>query len=64
MKMRLLTADGGEVQVGDITAVEVSGESVTVRTYFEEPRVFPGAVIESVDCLKGTVLVRQTCREA
>ncbi len=57
MKVRISAVGADDLLIEDVTAVEARDGAVTVTSFFEPPRVFAAAAIQSIDCLRGTIVV-------
>ncbi len=51
--------DGGreEILMEGVTALDVTDDGILLTTFFEEPRLVPGAVIRRIDFLGGRLVL-------
>ncbi len=54
-----LKTEEGEVEIAkDITQLEVKGEEITLKTFFELPKIIRGRIV-SIDFLKAKVIIEE-----
>jgi len=58
-QMRVLVVDevGEELVMENVTSLQVSGDTIEVGAFFEEPRKIDAVCIQSIDFLGGKVLL-------
>jgi predicted RNA-binding protein len=59
MRVTLIEDRSEEVQFEEVTSLEVKGDSVAINSFFEKPRTLQHTIIERIDCLAHTVLLRR-----
>ncbi len=55
----ILVGEGGqeEILMEGVTALDVTADGILLTTFFEEPRLVPGAVIRRIDFLGGRLIL-------
>jgi predicted RNA-binding protein len=59
IKVRLLEESGTATSFENVTNLEIREGSICVESMFEEPRELSGVVIDKIDCLRHTVVLRR-----
>ncbi len=59
MRVTLIEDRSGEIQFEEVTALEFKSDSVAISSFFEKPRTLQHTVIERIDCLTHTIVLRR-----
>jgi predicted RNA-binding protein len=59
MKVRLFEGTNSARAFENVTSVEFAGDTIIVESMFEEAQTLSGVVIERIDCLHHTVVLRR-----
>lgn len=53
----IVSSDGEEKVMDNVTSLEVIGDGVVLSTFFEEPKTVPDVVVTRIDFLGGKVVL-------
>ena len=53
-----------ELVMEDVTQLDVVEGGIKISTFFDEPKLIPGAVVKTIDFISGTTVleVKQLCK--
>ncbi len=53
-----------ELVMENVTQLEVVNDGIIISTFFDEPKLIPGAVVKTIDFTAGTTIleVKQFCK--
>ena len=61
-QMSVVVEEAGveEMIMENVTSLQVSGASIEVRAFFEEPRKVEGVFVQAIDFLGGKVILKKS----